>query len=228
MLQLGTQSIQVSITAALDLSSFGSGAADASDLFVLGPAPAGNTAAPAAPGGGSAFEAGPPYERLPLDAAEALQGPLPTWHATGGSQRRLTALPLPAGALQALQSAADRIVDAIAASAAPSAALAPAAAVASKQEAPAGRGVSQNAINTAALLAPSQTPRQVELAAAAAVVESVAELREADEAARMAAEWLSLLAKGPVGKAAAQAALAGLAITVIVCSSPRCGDSRPA
>lgn len=52
-------------------------------------------------------------------------------------------------------------------------------------------------------------------------VAAAAELQEADEAARMATEWLALLARGPVGDAAARAGLAGLAAAVIVCSSPR-------
>lgn len=125
--------------------------------------------------------------------------------------------------VQALQKAADRIVDAIAASTAPAAAAPPAVAVeaAARPAVGAGRGASAGALNTAALLAPAQTPRDVEAAAVAAAASVAAELREADAAARMAAEWLALLAKGPVGGAAAQAALAGLAAAVIVCSSPR-------
>lgn len=66
-----------------------------------------------------------------------------------------------------------------------------------------------------------RTATLLEQVAAAAATE----LQEADEAARMATEWLALLARGPVGDAAARAGLAGLAAAVIVCSSPRCGAS---
>lgn len=96
--QAGAQSVQASIAAALDLSGFGAAAANASNLFALRP-PA---AAAAAAGASTAVDVatGPPYERLPADAAEALQAVLPTWHDAGSSQRRLTASPLPPDALQ--------------------------------------------------------------------------------------------------------------------------------
>lgn len=117
---------------------------------------------------------------------------------------------------QALRAAADRIVDAIAASAT-AVHAAPAVAAASataKQNGAAGAAAAAGAVSTAALLAHALTPREAQAAAAA-------EVREADEAAQMTAEWLALLAKGPVGDAAAQAGLASLPAAVLVCSSPR-------
>lgn len=78
-----------------------------------------------------------------------------------------------------------------------------------------GAGHVASAVSTAALLGPhGHTPREVAAAAAA-------ELQEADDAAKMATEWLALLGKGPVGDAAARAGLAGVAAAVILCSSPR-------
>lgn len=45
---------------------------------------------------------------------------------------------------------------------------------------------------------------------------------EMDSLACMAADWLSLLARGPEGTGACQAATAGLATAVILCCSTRC------
>lgn len=48
---------------------------------------------------------------------------------------------------------------------------------------------------------------------------------ETDYFACMAADWLSLLARGPEGTGACQAAIAGLATAVILCCSTRCCPS---
>jgi hypothetical protein len=93
-LQPGAESIQAAVTAALDLGGFGASGVSAGDLFAL----------PAA-GRDSSRSGGvdtrpPPYARLPVDAAAALAGVLPTWREAGASRRRLATAPLPEDAYQ--------------------------------------------------------------------------------------------------------------------------------
>ena len=78
-------------------------------------------------------------------------------------------------------------------------------------------------MHTAAAKAKPGSTRQDVGAAAEPVTEreKAAELAAEDEAARMAADWLALLGKGPAGAAPTAAALAGAAAAVIVCSTPR-------
>ena len=126
--------------------------------------------------------------------------------------------------MQALRAAADRIVDAIAASTAPAQPAAAAPAGASKPAAATGAPASA-LLAQHSQLARMQGGTDSSASGATAGADSIAaaaDLHAADEAARMAAEWLALLAKGPVGDAPAQAGLAGLAAALLVCSSPRC------